>query len=232
MPKSNNKKRNKKLTGSPIKKNKQKIDAKEIIRLANIIYFRSEVYKKTKWMGVGTAKCPMDMWMYQEIMFNLKTDLIIETGTYAGGSALFFAQMFDLMGRGKIISIDIQDFKGRPEHPRIEYITGSSIDPDIIAKLQPAVDAAESVWVILDADHHAPFKLKELELYSPMVSVNSYIIAEDSCFDEYPAWPEYGPGPAAAITEFISMNDNFEIDRSLEHHMISYAPRGFLKRIK
>jgi len=214
-------------------KKKRKIDAKEVIRLANIIYFRSQVYEQTYWMGIKTAKCPMDMWVYQELMFQLKTDLFIETGTLQGGSALFFAQMFDLMGKGKVITIDIDgdnNNSNRPKHPRIKYITGSSIDPDIVAGLIPDVEAAESVMVMLDADHRAPFKLQELQLYSPLVTAGSYIIAEDSCFDEFPAWPEYGPGPAAAITEFIEGNDEFEIDRSPERHMITFSPRAFLKK--
>ena len=232
MGKSRNKPRKKSKSGSQSPKMNKNIDAKEILRLANIIYFRSQVYDKTRWMGVRTAKCPMDMWMYQELIFRLKTDLIIETGTLNGGSASFFAHMLDIMGRGKVITIDINDdIQGRPQHQRIEYIKGSSIDPDVVNSLMPAVREANSVMVILDADHRAPFKLQELELYSPLVSVGNYIIAEDSCFDEYPAWPEYGPGPATAIKEFIERTDRFEIDRELEQHMITFAPRGFIKRI-
>lgn len=236
MSKGNNKKRNKNPAGAPAPGQQVQLDAREIIRLANIIYFRSQVYQRTHWMGVKTAKCPMDMWMYQELMHYLNTDLVIETGTFAGGSALFFAQMMDLMGRGEVITIDIDDsIPNRPEHPRLEYITGSSIDPATIERLKPAVAAATSVMVILDADHRAPFKLQELELYAPLVTVGNYLIAEDSCFDEYPAWPEFGPGPAAAVTEFMKKkhnSDRFTIDRGPEHHMITYAPRAFLKRVK
>ena len=100
-------------------------DAQEIIRLANIIYFRQQAYEKTHWMGAPAAKCPMDMWMYQELIHAMKTDLLIETGTLFGGSALFFAHLFDVIGHGKVISIDI-DLKDRlPQHPRIEYLQGS-----------------------------------------------------------------------------------------------------------
>jgi cephalosporin hydroxylase len=101
--------------------------AAEILRLANIIYFRSQVFDRTEWMGYRAAKCPMDMWIYQELMHKLGTDLLIETGTLLGGSALFFAHMFDLMGRGKVISVDIEIRDNLPQHPRIEYVEGSSV---------------------------------------------------------------------------------------------------------
>jgi cephalosporin hydroxylase len=208
------------------------VDIEEVLRLANIVYFRSHVYEKTRWMGVHTAKCPMDMWVYQELMFDLKTDLVIETGTLAGGSALFFAHMLDQMGRGKVITVDINEPANPPQHSRIDYVTGSSIDPVTLSRIEEDVARASSVLVILDSDHRAPFKLQELELYAPFVTKGSYIIAEDSCFDRYPAWPEFGPGPATAVKEFLKKDDRFDVDRSMERHLISFAPGAFLKRVR
>lgn len=205
------------------------MERNEIIRLANIIYFRTQVWDNTEWMGIKTAKCPMDMWIYQELIYKIKPDYMIETGTLNGGSALFFAHMFDLVDNGKVISIDIEQHKNLPEHDRISYITGSSTSINTIESIQKLVNDASSVMVILDSDHHHLHKLKEIKLYSRFVTPGSYLIVEDSCFDEYPAWPEYGPGPAIAIQDFISGNPKFEIDRSLERHMISFSPKGFLK---
>lgn len=206
----------------------------EVLRLANILYFRSMVFERTHWMGIKTMKCPMDMWVYQEMIVNLKTDLLIETGTFAGGSALFFAQLFDMLGRGRVITIDIDghDNTERPQHSRIEYVSGSSIDPDVVDRLKVEAEASKSVMVILDSDHHAKHKLMELELYSPLVTVGNYIIAEDSCFDAFPAWPEFGLGPAAAVREFLMRHNNFEVDRSQERHMITFSPMAFLKKIR
>ncbi len=204
---------------------------KEILRLANIIYFRSKVYDHTYWMGIKTAKCPMDMWTYQEILFETKPDLIIETGTLSGGSALYFAQMLDMIGKGKVITIDINARKNLPAHPRIKYYTGSSISDITLKFVDEEVKDCASVLVILDADHKADFKLKEMNLYKEYVTNGNYLIAEDSCFDHYPAWPEYGPGPATAIKKFIKENKAFEIDLTKEKHMISFAPRGFLKKL-
>ncbi len=200
------------------------------ISQANILYFRSQVFNQTEWMGVKAAKCPMDMWVYQELMVRLKTDLLIETGTWLGGSALFFAHIFDLMGQGRVITVDIEKQPDLPQHERIEYLHGSSLDDGIIQHMQAACDQARSVLVILDSDHRKAHKLAELKRYAPMVSPGSYLIAEDSCFDYYPAWPEFGAGPARAVREFMQSNTEFEIDRQQERHMLTFAPIGFLRK--
>ncbi len=202
----------------------------EIMRIANILYFRSQVFEHTEWMGHKAVKCPMDMWIYQELLHKLETDLLIETGTLLGGSALFFAQMFELMGRGKVISIDIELRNGLPQHPRIEYIEGSSVATEVLDQVAAASEIANSVMVLLDSDHKAPYKHEEMSVYSKFVTPGSYMIAEDTCFDAYPAFPEYGPGPAAAVQKFMTDNSDFEIDRSLERHLITFVPGGFLRR--
>lgn len=211
-------------------KNLTPADVQEILRLANIIYFRQQTYEKTHWMGIKTAKCPMDMWVYQELIHKLNTDLLIETGTHLGGSALYFAHLFDIIGNGKVITVDIQPTSDLPKHPRIEYLHGSSLDPDILETMEKQAAQANSVMVILDSDHKAGHKLKELEQYSRFVTQHNYIVAEDSCFDYYPAWPEFGPGPATAVRDFMRSNNNFEVDRSQELHLFTFAPMAFLRK--
>ncbi len=206
-------------------------DAREMVRLVNILYFRQKTYEKTNWMGINAAKCPMDMWVYQEIMHSLKTDLLIETGTLFGGSALFFANMFDMMGKGKVISIDLKLQKNLPQHPRIEYIESSSVELKVLDYLTAEASKAKSVTVILDSDHSAQYKLRELKEYSKFVTKNNYIIAEDTCFDYYPAWPEFGPGPTAAVQKFMKANNQFRVDRSKELHLLSFSPMAFLQKI-
>ena len=202
----------------------------ELTRLANQVYFRAGVFNRTYWMGHKAAKCPMDMWIYQELMFALKTDLVIETGTWMGGSALYFAHLLDMMGRGQVITVDIQPQPGRPKHDRIDYLEGSSTDDRIVERIGNKAAEFESVLVILDADHHADFKLEEMKRYAPMVTPESYLIAEDSCFDHFPTWPEFGPGPARAVNDFLQINQDFEVDRRQERHMITFCPRAYLKR--
>ncbi len=205
-------------------------EAQEIIRLANILYFKFGSYEKTKWMGLQAAKCPMDMWVYQELMHQMNTDLLIETGTLMGGSALFFAHMFDILGRGKVVTVDIEKQSNLPKHPRIHYINGSSIDPAVLSEIRNFSEQSKSTMVILDSDHKANYKLKELNAYSEFVSPGNYMIAEDSAFDYYPAWPEYGPGPATAVRDFMQQNQQFKVDRQQEKHLITFAPMAFLQK--
>lgn len=205
-------------------------EAQEILRLANILYFKNGSYANTKWMGIQAAKCPMDMWVYQELIHSLDTELLIETGTLMGGSALFFAHIFDIMGRGKVITVDLVEQDNLPQHPRIEYLIGSSIDSKILEKICQQANQSKSTMVILDSDHKADYKLKELKAYADFVTPLNYIIAEDSSFDYYPAWPEYGPGPATAVRNFMNGNTAFELDRSQEKHLITFAPMAFIRK--
>lgn len=202
----------------------------ELTRRANVVYFRSGVFEHTEWMGVKAAKCPMDMWVLQELMVRLETDLVIETGTWLGGSALYFAHILDLVGHGQVVTVDIQTQPNLPQHPRIEYMVGSSVDPGILERIGQRAEKARSVLVILDSDHKAGYKLEELNAYAPFVTPGSYLVAEDSCFDFFPAWPEFGPGPAHAVREFLRKDDRFEVDRRQERHMITFSPAAFLKR--
>ena len=79
---------------------------------------RSSARADTRWLGVRTDKCPLDLWIYQELLHELRPDLIVETGTAFGGSALYFASLCDLLGHGRVLTIDVQPQEGRPEHPQ------------------------------------------------------------------------------------------------------------------
>ena len=129
-----------------------------------------------------------------------------------------------------MISIDIEMRDNLPQHPRIDYIEGSSVATEVLDQVAAASESASSVMVLLDSDHKAAYKLEEMRLYSGFVTSGSYLIAEDTCFDAYPAFPEHGPGPAAAVKEFMEGNTEFEVDRSVEQHLITFVPGGFLRR--
>ena len=93
------------------------------------------VHHRTTWMGTPCLKCPMDLWAYQEILAEVRPDLVVETGTHLGGSALFLAHMLDLLGKGELVTVDILERPDRPRHPRIRYVTGSSGDWNVVASL-------------------------------------------------------------------------------------------------
>jgi len=182
-------------------------------------------------MNVPCQKCPLDMWMYQEILAEVRPQLVVETGTYLGGSALFIAQMFDLLGQGEVITIDINSYAERPAHPRITYVQGSSSDAALITRL--LADRPDEVrMVVLDSDHSESHVREELALLAPYVTVGSYLIVEDTNVNGHPTLPEFGPGPYEAVTAFVAEHQEFVIDETRERFLMTFNPRGYLRRVR
>ena len=196
------------------------------------LYYRdfAKTWGNTSWLGHRLFKNPFDLWIYQEILFELKPDLIIETGTAKGGSALFMASICDLMGTGRIMTIDITDRPGRPVHKRVSYVHGSSTDPAIIEMVAKEVRTASTVMVILDSNHSAAHVSAELEVYSKFVTPGSYLIVEDTNVNGHPVWRSFGPGPMEATNAFLQKSSGLTVDRSKEKFHFTFNPRGFLKR--
>jgi cephalosporin hydroxylase len=202
-----------------------------VIKAFHELFYNSGQWaSNTFWMGVPAQKCPLDLWVYQEILYELKPELIIETGTCFGGSALFFAHMCDLIRNGKVITVDINRREGRPTHPRLEYLTGSSIDPCIVSLLTGEARNAKTVLVVLDSDHSKDYVLREMRAYAQFVTPGSYMIVEDTDVNGHPIMPEHGPGPAEAVAEFLLSHPEFEVDTSREKFMLTQNPGGYLKR--
>jgi cephalosporin hydroxylase len=197
------------------------------------LYYSTEerTWKNTFWLGVPVQKCPLDLWVYQEILWELKPDLIVECGTYQGGSAAFLASVCDLIGHGDVITIDIEPRLGRPEHPRITYLSGSSTSPDIVSAVKSRASDAGTVMTILDSDHSRDHVLDELRCYRDVVTRGSYMIVEDSNVNGNPVLPEFGPGPMEAIDAFLEENSAYEVDESREKFYLTYNPGGFLRHI-
>lgn len=192
------------------------------------LYYNSFVWAgKTTWLGVPVGKCPLDCWIFQEIIVEVQPDTIIECGTGHGGSALFFASICDLVGKGRVISIDVHP-SGQPEHERIYYLVGSSTSPVMVEAVRTLAEGV--VLVDLDSAHDEGYVLKELELYGPLVTPGSYVIVEDTIID-LGLVPWHGPGPKGAVEAFLAQNKNFVADRTREKFFMTWSPDGFLKRI-
>jgi len=198
------------------------------------LYYESDekTWKNTFWLGIPAQKCPLDLWIYQEIIFETKPGIIIETGTANGGSALFLATICDLSGKGEVITIDIESRENKPEHPRIKYFLGSSTSKAIVEGVQSFVRGKDGIMVILDSDHNREHVLKELEIYSKFVTRGGYLIVEDTNLNGYPVEPDFGPGPMEAVEEFLGTNKDFMIDKSREKFYLTFNPNGYLKRTK
>jgi cephalosporin hydroxylase len=185
------------------------------------------------WLGHECQKTPGDMWAYQEIIFATKPDVIVECGTYKGASALYFASLLQLIGKGEVVSIDINARTGRPEHGRIHYITGSSVVPDVVERVRRRVSEKGKVMVVLDSDHSRDHVLAELRAYGPLVGKDCYLVVEDGNVNFRPVHSFFYPseGPTEAIMEFLKENDAFHIDKTRERFLVSVCPNGFLRRI-
>ena len=182
------------------------------------------------WFGHEMLKSPTDLWVYQEMISELRPDWIIESGTYRGGSALYLASLLDLLGHGQIATIDPHDYEGRPQHPRIHYLKGSSTDPAIVAQVHQLV-RNDRCLVILDGDHSRDHVLNELTIYRELVRTGDYLIVEDSCVNGHPVFRRHGPGPMEAIRSFLANDPNFQPDFEMERFLLTQNPSGFLKRV-
>jgi cephalosporin hydroxylase len=219
----------------PLKTNPTLLE-RRTIRKFHQLYYDSRTggkpWRHTFWLGTRILKCPLDLWIYQEMLHELRPDFIIETGTAYGASAHYMATLCDLLGNGKIISIDIEAQPDRPTHPRLTYVLGSSTDEKIVAGTKEQIAGAKSVMVILDSDHSRDHVLAELKAWSSVVTVNSYMIVEDSNINGHPADPNWGPGPMEAIDAFLAKDKRFEVDPTREKFFMTLNPRGYLKRIR
>lgn len=167
----------------------------------------------------------------QEIIFEIKPDLIIETGTFKGGSALYYASLFDLIGNGRVITIDVEFRENRIKHPRIKYVFSSSTDELMVPLLDEEVKGSKTVMVLIDSDHSRDHVLKEIEIYSKYVTKGSYMILEDTALNGHPIHPNTGPGPMEALDIFMKDNKDFKIDKSREKFLMTWHPNGFLKKL-
>ncbi|MCW3013566.1 MAG: Cephalosporin hydroxylase [Solirubrobacterales bacterium] len=183
------------------------------------------------WFGHQVLKCPLDLWMYQELLVRTRPDVVVETGTHHGGSACFMAMIMDQIGHGSIVSVDIDDVPSRPVHPRITYLTGSSVDPAMVADVHARVAGGRAI-VILDSDHSAAHVLAEIGAYGQLVGVGDHLIVEDTNVNGHPTFPEFGPGPMEAVDEFLAASDEFVVDERCERFMMTLNPKGYLKRVK
>jgi cephalosporin hydroxylase len=206
----------------------------EIVRDFHRLYYEADerTIRNTFWLGEHSAKCPLDLWIYQEILVERRPDLIVETGTFFGGTAHYLACICDLVDNGRVITIDIRERQPhrRPRHPRIEYRTGSSTAPEIVAGVKDSIAPGERVMVILDSDHRKHHVLGELEAYAPLVTPGDYLIVEDTNVNGHPVRPEHGPGPMEAVDEFLAQGAEFSIDPAREKFYMTFNPRGYLRR--
>jgi len=211
----------------------------------------ADKYKYTynyTWMGRPIIKFPNDMVIQQELMWELKPDLVIETGIAHGGSIIFTASMMEMMGiDGEVVGIDIDirthnriEIESHPMAKRITMYEGDSVAPNIVEQIRSHTEGKRCIMVVLDSLHSHDHVYKELLAYAPMTSLGSYCVLPDTFIEFFPKgyysddrpW-DVGNNPYSAMNHYLAETDLFEIDRALTNKaMITETFDGFLKRVK
>jgi len=199
------------------------------------------------WMGRPIIQFPQDMIAMQEIIWDVQPDLIIETGVARGGSLVYYASLLELIGGdGMVLGIDVdirphnrEAIESHRMAKRIRLVEGSSVAPEVVEEARGLAEKASSVVVVLDSNHTHEHVLQELQLYSPFVTRDSYVVAFDTIIEDLPEdfYPDrpWGKGDNAktAVLEFLRGTDAFEVDRSIENKLqITVAPNGYLRRVR
>lgn len=214
-----------------------------------------------RWMGRPAIQMPNDTWAMQEIVWQVRPDLIIETGIAHGGSLIYYASLLALLdlseavergepchpkqSRRKVLGLDIDirphNRRAIEQHPMynwIHMIEGSSIAPETVAQVRDFAKDYQRIVLCLDSNHTHDHVLAELEAYAPLVTPGSYCVVFDTIVDDMPAALSadrpWGPGnnPKTAVRAFLKTHPEFEIDADIHHKLlITVAPDGYLKRV-
>lgn len=194
---------------------------------------RTDNFGRVTWLGQPIWQNVSDAWVIQETLVEKDIDLVVECGTNRGGSAFYMASIFDLLGRGRVITLDIERLHDIT-HPRVEFVIGSSVDPTVFTTVQGRVRELQPahVLVLLDSDHRAAHVQRELELYSSLVGVGDLMLVQDGCIDELRMMRALRPGPLAAIEDFLSQQPGFEVDEErTDRYLFSHSPKGWITRV-
>lgn len=195
-------------------------------------YASRQTWGMTSFEGIPVLKNPLDLWIVQEAIWELKPTLIIETGTAFGGSALFYGRCMDKNGPGAIISIDCDPALVLPKHDKVAFVTGYSVDPKIVEAVTAIAKTHPRVMVILDSDHSKKNVLDELNAYADLVTPGHLLIVEDTNLNGRPVPQDWngGPGPGPAVDEWLPQHPEFERELLGERYMLTMHPGGWLRR--
>lgn len=196
----------------------------KIIKDFHDLYYSSRIwaYGNTKYKGITIEKLPLDLWVFQEIIYEVKPDLIIELGSFQGGSATWMGDICETFGHGHVITFEISNSVIAPSHPRVDFIKTNCLIGVATHAVKKAIGKYGSkVLVIDDASHEKDAVIKALEMYGPFVSKGSYFIVEDT----------HVPATKEAVEEFLLKHPEYEIDENCHKFFLTFNPNGYLKKV-
>jgi cephalosporin hydroxylase len=219
----------------------------EGFKVLSNLYTRSGWQQKISyeptWLGIPIIQTPEDIVMMQELLWKVRPDVVVECGVAHGGAVVLYASILDMLGKGHVIGVDVEIRKynrlALQSHPlsrRFTLIEGSSVETDTVDQVRRLIQPNDTVLVALDSNHTAAHVAKELGLYAPMVSLDSYLVVFDGVMQVLtdapggsPTWVE--DNPWRAIQDFLNNNKDFEVDPYYNRLKVTHCPGGFLKRV-
>jgi cephalosporin hydroxylase len=198
------------------------------------------------WLGLPVIQMPPDIVALQEVIWETRPELVIETGVARGGSLVLYASILELVGEGEVLGIDIdirahnrEAIEAHPLAKRIRMIEGASLDDDVVARARAAAAEVERVMVVLDSNHTHAHVLGELRAYGPLVTVGQFLVVADTFVEQIPAQEhrprEWGPGnnPGTAVRAWLDEVNGFEPDSFVNSKLLLTAsPGGYLRRVR
>jgi cephalosporin hydroxylase len=222
------------------------IYSEEGFRVLSQLWTRSNWHNRLSYevtcLGIPIIQLPEDMVVMQELIWKVRPDVIVESGVAHGGALILYASILELLGRGRVIGVDVEIRKynrlaieAHPLSHRIELIEGDSLADETVSTVRSRIRPGERVLVALDSAHSREHVLGELKRYAPLVTPNSYVVVFDAVMALVADAPTAGEGwdhdnPLEAVREFLEGNDDFEVDRSYERLAVTYCQGGFLRR--
>jgi cephalosporin hydroxylase len=203
------------------------------------------------WLGRPVIQLPEDLLRVQEVLANVRPDVIVETGVAHGGSLVYYATLCRALGRGRVVGVDIEirphnraAIESHPLADLIELVEGDSTASEVVAAVRDKVGAGETVMVLLDSHHKKDHVLAELRAYADIVTPGSYFVVMDAIMAQLAGAPRSEPdwswnNPAAAVDEFLREDDRFgreeprfAFNEGLVTERVTYSPGGFVKRVR
>jgi cephalosporin hydroxylase len=222
---------------------------KNLAEVARDFIIRSDKYGygyQWTWLGLPVIQMPQDIVLTQEIIWDCKPDVIIETGIAWGGSVVLYASILQLIGKGKVVAVDLNlvdhvtaQIMAYPFSNRIQLYKGSSTDPDIVSRIKSHIGPGQSVMVLLDSNHRHEHVLAELKLYAPLITKGQFLVVSDTVVDDIPPQDHrprpWGPGnnPKTALATYLKSTDRFVVDDYLNAKLsLTFSPEGYCRCVR
>jgi cephalosporin hydroxylase len=218
---------------------RSKKDGSAIVDAFHSLYYHGEVQvsgfpiirpiSAARYLGLPIGKSPLDLWIYQEIIYETRPDLIIEAGSGTGASALWMATICETLGNGGVVSVDTHEIRRRP-HGRVVWVGGDILSERVEKTLRDAASKVDRIMIVFDDDHAGAHVTEELEKYCDLVTRGCYLCIEDGDVNGHPVYPEHGDGPYEAIMRFLPKHPEFDVDFARFKYLFTTNPLGYLVR--